>query len=59
LEWRARSKSLDDLPRSLIFFERVRTSQIEVELIGLRLGEEFASAGEDFQIEELIFDQAA
>jgi hypothetical protein len=37
---------------------RVRTSQVEVELIGLRLGEEFTAAGEGFQIEELIFDQA-
>jgi hypothetical protein len=42
----------------LIFFVRVRTSQVEVELIGLRLGEELTAAGEGFQIEELIFDQA-
>ena len=32
-------------------------TKIEVELIGLGLGEEFAAAGEGFQIEELIFDQ--
>ena len=45
------------MPGSLIFFVRVRTSQVEVELVGLGLGEEFATAGESFQIEELIFDQ--
>ena len=37
---------------------RVRSREIEIELIGLRFGEEFTAAGKSFQIEELIFDQA-
>jgi len=56
-ERRARSESLDNLPGSLIFFVGVRTSQVEVELIGLSLGEEISAAGEQLQIKELIFDQ--
>ena len=36
----------------------VRSREIEIELIGLCFGEVFAAAGEGFQIEELIFDQA-
>jgi len=40
-----------------IFLVGVGSREVEVELIGLGLGEEFAAAGEGFQIEELIFDQ--
>jgi len=32
--------------------------EVEVELKGVSLGEEVAAAGERFQIEELVFDQA-
>ena len=53
----AGSEPLDNLPGSLIFFVGVRPRKIEIELVGLRFGEEFAAAGEGFQIEELIFDQ--
>jgi hypothetical protein len=42
----------------LIFFVRVGSRQVEVELTGLRLGQEFATTGEGFQIEEPIFDHA-
>jgi hypothetical protein len=42
----------------LIFFVGVGTSQVEVELIGLCLGEEISTAGKQLQIKELIFDQA-
>ena len=52
------SEALDDLPWSLELFVRVGAREIEIELIGLGLGEEFAATGEGFQIEELIFDQA-
>jgi len=58
LERRAGSEPLDDLPRALIFFVRVGTDEIEIELIGVGLGEEVAAAGEVFQIEELVFFEA-
>src|SRR5258707_15405663 len=58
LERGARSEPLDDLPGSLKFLMGVGSREIEIELIGLGLGQEFAAAGEGFQIEELIFDQA-
>jgi hypothetical protein len=58
LERGARSEPLDDLSRTLIFFVRVGSGEVEVELIGLRLGQEFTTTSEGFQIEELIFDQA-
>ena len=58
MEWRARSESLDDLPGSLKFLVGIRSREIEIELVGLRLGEEFTATGEGFQVEELIFNQA-
>jgi len=42
----------------LIFLVRVGPREIEVELVRLRFGEELTAAGEGFQIEELIFDEA-
>jgi hypothetical protein len=57
-ERRARSEPLDDLPGGLIFFVGVRPGEVEVELIGVHLGEEIAAAGEGFQIEELVFFEA-
>jgi len=41
----------------LKFLVGIRSREIEIELVGLRLGEEFTATGEGFQIEELIFDQ--
>jgi hypothetical protein len=58
MEGRARSEPLDDLPGTLILFMGVGPNEIEIHLVGLGLGEKFAAAGEGFQIEELIFDQA-
>ena len=52
---RARGKPLDDLPRAEIFLMRVWPDEVEVQLIGLRFGEEVATARERFQIKELIF----
>jgi len=45
-------------PRTQIFFVGVRSDEVEVELVGVGLGEEIAAAGEIFQIEELIFFEA-
>lgn len=58
MERRARSEPLDDLPRALIFFVGVGAHEIEVELVGVHLGEKIAAAGEIFQIEELVFFEA-
>ena len=48
----------DDLPRGEILFVGIGADEVEVKLIGVGLGEEIATAGERFQVEELIFDQA-
>ena len=37
---------------------RVGSRQVEIELVGVGLGEEFTAAGERFQIEELVFFEA-
>ena len=54
LEGRARSEALDDLPRALVFFVRVEAHEVEVELIGVDLGEEVSPASKVFQIKELV-----
>ena len=36
----------------------VRASQVEVELVERSLGQEVEPAGEAFQVEELVFDEA-
>ncbi len=58
LERPAGLQLLDDLPGAEVLFVGVGADEVEVELIGKGLGEEFAAAGERFQIEELIFDEA-
>ena len=58
LERPAGLKLLDDLPGAEVLFVGVGADEVEVELIGKGLGEEITAAGERFQIEELIFDQA-
>lgn len=55
---RARSEAFDDLPGALIFFVGVGSDEIEVQLVGVRFGEEVTPAGEVFQIKELVFFQA-
>src|SRR5947209_4163457 len=57
-EGRARSEPLDDLPGAEIVFVRVGAHEVEVELVGVRFGEEVAPAGERFQVKELIFFEA-
>src|SRR5260370_20207981 len=57
-EWRARSEALDDLPGAQIFFMGVGSHKVEVELIGVHLSKEFATACELFQVEELVFFEA-
>ena len=58
LERPARLQLLDDLPGAQILFVGVGANEVEVELIGEGLGEEVAAAGERFQVEELILDEA-
>jgi len=48
-ERRVGSQPLDDLPGALVFLVRVGPHQVEVQLIGVRLGQELAPAGEGFQ----------
>ena len=36
----------------------VRSDEVEVELVGVGLGEEIAAAGEIFQVKELVFFEA-
>jgi hypothetical protein len=57
-ERRAGMEALDDLPGSLKFLVGVGPGEIEVELVGVDLGQEVAAALEEFQIEELIFFEA-
>lgn len=47
-----------DLPGAKVLFVGVGAHEVEVELVGVSLGEELATAGERFQVEEFIFDQA-
>ena len=49
---------LDDLLWSTTFFVRVGASEVEVELVRGSLGQEVGTAGERFQVKELIFDEA-
>lgn len=49
---------LDDLPGSEVLLVGVGAGEVEVELIGETFGEEVAAAGERFQVEELVFDEA-
>jgi hypothetical protein len=51
-------EALDDLPGSLKFLVGVRPGEIEVELVGVDLGQEVAAVLEGFQIEELVFFEA-
>jgi hypothetical protein len=52
------SEELDDLPRTEVLLMGVPAGEIEVELVGMDLGEEIAAAGEGFQVEELVFFEA-
>src|SRR5258707_9256656 len=58
LERPTRLELLDDLPGAEVLLVRVGADQVEVELVGESLGEEIATAGERFQVKELIFDEA-
>jgi len=58
LERPARLELLDDLPGAEVLFVGIGANEVEVELVGEGFGEEVASAGERFQVEELIFDEA-
>jgi len=58
MERPARLKLLDDLPRAEILFVGIGADKVEVELVGEGFGEEIAAAGERFQVEEFIFDEA-
>ena len=49
---------LDDLPRGLKLLVGVGPSQVEVELIEGSFGQEVGAAGEGFEIEEFILDEA-
>ena len=55
---RVRSEALEDLPGALVVLVRVGAHEVEVELVEGSLGQEIGAAGEGFQIEELIFDEA-
>jgi hypothetical protein len=52
------SEPLDDLSGALIFLVLVRLRQIELQLVGMDFGEEFAAAGEVFVIRELVLFEA-
>jgi len=58
LEGPAGLELLDDLPWAEILFVRVGADEVEVELVSEGLGEEIAAAGERFEVEELVFDEA-
>ena len=58
MERPARLKLLDDLPGAEILFVGIGADKVEVELVGEGFGEEIAAAGERFQVEEFIFDEA-
>jgi hypothetical protein len=51
-------EELDDLPRAEVLFVGVGADQVEVELVGAGFSEEIATAGERFQVKELVFDEA-
>src|SRR3990172_378897 len=50
---------VDDLPWGETSLVRIGASQVEVELVEGSLGQELGAAGEGFQVEELVFDEAA
>src|SRR3972149_7111279 len=52
------SELLDDLPWGETSLVGIGTRQVEVELIERNLGQELGAAGESFQVEELVFDEA-
>ena len=58
LEGRARGEALDDLPRTEELLVGVGADEVEVELIGMDLGEKVSAANKVFQIEELVFFEA-
>jgi hypothetical protein len=58
LERGARREALDDLPGAKIIFVGVGTSEVEVQLVGVNFGQEVSSAGEVFEVEELVFFEA-
>src|SRR6202166_2212320 len=58
MERRARSEPLDDLPGSLKIFVGIGARQVEVELVGMDLGEEISTAGERLQVKELVLFEA-
>ena len=49
---------MDDLPWRKASFVGVGPSQVEVELVEGRLGEELGAIAEGFQVVELVFDEA-
>ena len=49
---------VDDLPRGETSLVRVGARQVEIELVEGSLGHKLAAAGEGFQVEELVFDEA-
>ena len=58
LERESRMELLEDLPRGEVGFMGVGTCEVEVELVERSLGEEVGTAGEGFDFEELVFDEA-
>jgi hypothetical protein len=58
LERPAGLELFDDLPRAEVLLVGIGADEVEVELVGEGFGEEVASAGEGFKVEELIFDEA-
>jgi len=58
LEGQAGSELPDDLPWGEAAFVGIGPGQVEVELIERNLGHELGAAGESFQVEELVFDEA-
>jgi len=58
VEREAGSELVDDLPWSEPSLVRVGTSQVEVELVERRFGEEVGAGAEGFQVVELVLDEA-
>ena len=57
-ERRARGEPFNDLPGAQVFLVRVGAHEVEVELVGVHLGEEIAAARKFFQIKKLVFFEA-
>jgi len=58
LEGEVWGERVDDLPWGKTSLVRIGTSPVEVELVEGSFGQEVSAAGEGFQVEELVFDQA-